>query len=57
MNKQKKSEFRDWLNEIWKANADERHNMGFNSITLKEYFNRYKYWLKREYKFQRGSSK
>ena len=53
----KNSPFRRWLAEIWRANADERQDFGFSPITLQEYFNRYKYWLKREYKFHKGQSK
>jgi hypothetical protein len=53
----KQSLFRAWLQNIWLANADERKSFGFDPITLSEYFRRYKWWLKREYKFQRKSSK
>ena len=53
----KNSPFRTWLQNIWMANADERSNMGFDRITLEEYFKRYKYWLKREYKHQQKQSK
>lgn len=46
------SPFRLWCQNLWMANADERSEMGFDRITLEEYFKRYKYWLKREYRFQ-----
>ena len=46
----KSSPFRAWLQNLWMANADERREMGFGPISLDEYFRRYKYWLKREYK-------
>jgi hypothetical protein len=48
----KPSSFRLWCQNLWIANADERSEMGFDRITLEEYFKRYKYWLKREYRFQ-----
>jgi hypothetical protein len=48
----KETPFRSWLRIIWTANAEERADFGFSPITLQEYFNRYKYWLKREYRYQ-----
>ena len=50
----KTSQFRVWLQNIWMANADERREFGFGPISQEEYFKRYKYWLRREYKFQRS---
>lgn len=46
------SPFRMWCQNLWQANSDERSEMGFDRITMQEYFKRYKYWLKREYRFQ-----
>ena len=47
-----KKPFRVWLNEIWLQNCEER--LLYNECTYKmqEYFSRYKWWLKREYKYQ-----
>ena len=53
----KNSPFRVWCQELWMANADERREMGFDRITMHEYFKRYKFWLKREYKHQQRVSK
>lgn len=53
----KNSPFRAWLADLYIQNKEERAGFGFGPITLHEYFNRYKYWLKREYKHQRSQSK
>ena len=53
----KDSSFRVWLADLYMMNKEERAGFGFDPITMKEYFNRYKYWLKREYKHQRGQGK
>jgi hypothetical protein len=48
------SEFRTWLKNMYLENCKEREE--WNSIpyeSLSEYFNFYKYWLKREFKNQR----
>lgn len=50
--------FRSWLTEMWYRHRDERE--AFNQACdydLKHYFNKYKYWLKREYKHQRDKGK
>ena len=48
-----KMKFRTWLQEMWMQHKDElsQHGQALN-YDLAEYFNRYKYWLKREYKHQ-----
>lgn len=46
------SKFRLWLQNIWFDNCDEHDSFGELPFTMEEYFNRYKYWLKREFKFQ-----
>lgn len=53
----KASPFRAWLADLYLQNKEERSDFGFDPITIQEYFKRYKYWLKREYKHQRGLSK
>lgn len=47
--------FRLWLQEKWFEHLDELMLMGqpMPTYDIREYFNKYKYWLKREYKFQR----
>ena len=49
--------FRTWLQNTWYAHLDELLAMGqtLPKYTLQEYFARYKYWLKREYRHQQGA--
>lgn len=52
----KQSSFRHWCNEKWFEYKDELLN--YNQplqYSSEQYFDRYKYWLKREYKYQQGS--
>lgn len=49
--------FRIWLNNIWMENKDEHMEFSELAMPLEEYFKRYKWWLKREYKFQQQQSK
>jgi hypothetical protein len=44
--------FRIWVNKIWFENKDEHSVFNQPGYSLEEYFNRYKYWLKREYRYQ-----
>jgi hypothetical protein len=44
--------FRLWVQRIWMDNCEERLTVGQNPVTIKQYWNNYKYWLKREYKYQ-----
>lgn len=47
--------FRHWLQEMWFQHVDESAEYGILlPYTSKEYFNKYKYWLKREYRHQQG---
>ena len=47
------SSFRHWVNELWMENREERLLYGEDPATIKQYWDTYKYWLKREYKHQR----
>ena len=49
------SRFRYWVQEIWMQHKDEcmEWNIPLNEHDISEYFNKYKYWLKREYKHQK----
>jgi len=47
------SPFRHWVNELWMENREERLLYGEEPATIIQYWERYKYWLKREYKHQR----
>ncbi len=49
--------FRAWLQEMWMMHKDELSVLGQQcDYDLAHYFNKYKYWLKREYKHQRNKS-
>lgn len=44
--------FRNWVHNFWVENCEE--HLGFNEkpYNEREYFSKYKYWLKREYQHQ-----
>ncbi len=48
----KNSAFRNWVRNIWFENTSERLEYKELPYSIKEYWERYKYWLKREYRFQ-----
>ena len=48
----KPSPFRSWLIELWYNNREERLTFKEPPINLDEYFNKYKWWLRREYRFR-----
>jgi hypothetical protein len=45
--------FRHWVRELWMSNCDERLTYGQDPATMKQYWDTYKWWIKREYKHQR----
>lgn len=48
-------DFRTWLQEMWMRHKDELDSLGQTiDYNMADYFNRYKYWLKREYRYQQG---
>jgi len=50
----KESNFRRWVQEIWRENCEEYLTLSQTPYTMEEYWARYKYWLKREYRYQRS---
>jgi hypothetical protein len=50
----KASEFRLWVNELYQRNCIERDGYKMPCLEVKEYFNQYKYWLKREFQYQKN---
>jgi hypothetical protein len=48
------SKFRLWVQKIWYENSEEHLTFNENPYTIKEYWERYKYWLKREFKHQQS---
>lgn len=49
--------FRHWLSEMWIKHKDEYLEIGHTlpEKDLAQYFQKYKYWLKREYRHQMRS--
>lgn len=50
------SEFRLWIQRIWMENREERLTVGEDPVTIQQYWDNYKYWLKREYRHQRAKN-
>lgn len=50
--------FRSWLNQLWMDHKKEVLEYTGKSVDydLGEYFNKYKWWLRREYRHQKGKS-
>lgn len=48
----KQSHFRRWVHDIWFRNCEEHLTYGEEPYKIQEYWGRYKYWLKREYRYQ-----
>jgi hypothetical protein len=48
----KSSPFRRWIHELWLQNCDEHREVKELPYTQEQYFQMYKYWLKREYRHQ-----
>jgi hypothetical protein len=48
----KHTDFRRWLYELWMQNCDEHDMYHQPRFSQEEYFQMYKYWLKREFRHQ-----
>lgn len=46
--------FRLWVQRIWMENCEERLTVGQDRVTMQQYWDNYKYWLKREYQHQKA---
>jgi len=44
--------FRNWVREIWMENSEEHLTYGESPYTIKQYWEKYKWWLRREYRHQ-----
>ena len=53
MDLKKDRRFRRWVYNVWDDACQERLTWRDKPITIKEYWHTYKYWLKREYQYQR----
>lgn len=46
--------FRAWVHQTWVQNCEERMMYdGGPKLNVSEYFNQFKWWLRREYRFQK----
>lgn len=48
----KDSHFRTWVRNLWFDNTSERLEYRELPYSMEEYWEKYKWWLKREYRFQ-----
>jgi len=48
------TDFRAWVNNLWVENCREHDEFGEPQCDPKEYFSKYKWWLKREFKHQQS---
>ena len=49
------SPFRAWVHQLWIENCDEHQQYNSTRYGEQEYFQKYKWWLKREYRYQQQS--
>lgn len=48
------SPFRGWVHNLWVENCEEHNLYGGDRFNEAEYFRRYRWWLRREYRYQRA---
>lgn len=53
----KKSEFRMWVYDLYLNNREEREIFGDDAIDVRTYFAKYRWWLKREFIYQKNQNK
>ena len=44
--------FSTWLENLWRENCSEHDDYNEPRYSLQEYFAKYKWWLRREYRYQ-----
>jgi|LakMenEpi03Aug12_release.lakeMendotaPanAssembly.Ray.scaffolds.fasta_scaffold416898_3 hypothetical protein len=49
-----KIKFRDWVRMCWQENCMERDGFNESAHSITYYFNQYKWWLRREFRYQQG---
>lgn len=49
--------FRNWVRELWMDNCEEKLIFNETPATMKQYWNTYKWWLRREYRHQHQKAK
>ena len=47
------SPFRMWVHNLWIENCEERLVYQQDPVTIQQYWNTYKWWIKREYRHRR----
>jgi len=52
----KTTPFRSWVHQQWIENIEEHLTYGESPYKMIEYWEKYKYWLKREFKHQQGKN-
>jgi hypothetical protein len=50
----KHSPFRNWVHELWLQNCDEHLTYNEKPYKIAEYWEKYKWWLKREFRHQQS---
>jgi hypothetical protein len=50
----KSGEFRKWVEDIWHENQEERLLWRDDEIDIETYFQKYRWWLKREYRYRQS---
>jgi hypothetical protein len=48
--------FRNWVRETWLENCEEHLTYSEDPYTIKQYWDKYKWWLKREFKYQKAKN-
>jgi hypothetical protein len=48
------SPFRLWVQRLWYQNCEEHLIFGEQPYKMKDYWNQYKWWIKREFKHQQS---
>jgi hypothetical protein len=48
------SAFRMWVNNLWVENCEERQRYGDPQLNSQEYWQRFKWWLRREYRHRQN---
>ena len=55
-NLQTTSQFRNWVRNLWIENCEERLVYKQDPVTQQQYWNTYKWWIKREYRHLQKAS-
>jgi hypothetical protein len=53
----KDSDFRRWVQELWLLNKDEHLTWNEKPYTIKEYWNKYKWWVRSQWRKRNGNFK